>query len=266
VAADCVTLWIGDSLGPVERACMRSVLRQGHQMALYCYSEPEGVPAGVELRDAAEILPEAAIVRHESGSIAIFADWFRYELQRRGLGTWVDADNYLVAPLDMERPYLFGRQIVTPDRPWRRRQRTSIAIGVLRLPADSPMLAGLLGQFDGRSAPDWLSWTSNLRGKIQKRLRGRSDVSRLPWGATGPFAITALAERHGLASQALSVEAFNPAPWYEARWILDPAITLDHVVTERTVGVHLWNECIKGFKNGRAPSGSFLERLHREGA
>src|SRR5690349_7920416 len=38
--ADCVTLWIGESLGAVERACLRSVLRQGHSLALYCYDRP----------------------------------------------------------------------------------------------------------------------------------------------------------------------------------------------------------------------------------
>ena len=42
----------------------------------------------MELRDAAEILPESRIIRHKTGSVALFANWFRYELQRRGLGTW----------------------------------------------------------------------------------------------------------------------------------------------------------------------------------
>src|SRR5687768_2878830 len=84
----CVTLWIGPSLGAVERACLKSVLRQGHRLALYCYREPIGVPDGVELRDAAEILPEHRIIRHKTGSVALFANWFRYELQRRSLGTW----------------------------------------------------------------------------------------------------------------------------------------------------------------------------------
>ena len=32
-----------------------------------------------------------------------------------------------------------------------------------------------------------------------------------------------------------------------------------------TVAIHLWNECIKGFKNEPAPDGSFLSRLKREG-
>ena len=104
----CVTLWIGDSLGPVERACLRSVLRQGHALTLYCYREPIGIPAGVDVADASAILPESAVLRDSTGSVALFSDWFRYELLQRGLGTWVDTDVYLVRALDTESPYLFG--------------------------------------------------------------------------------------------------------------------------------------------------------------
>jgi len=252
VTADCVTLWIGDSLGPVERACFKSVLRQGHSLALYCYGKVAGVPSGIEVRDASEVLPESAVFLHERGSVALFADWFRYELQRRALGTWVDADNYFIAPIDMKRPYLFGEQVVTRPRLWRR-QRKSIAIGVLRIPADSPMLPPLLGLFGGRENPERAS------------RRPMAHLSQLPWGTTGPFAITAVAERFGLTDQASPCDVFNPVPWYEARWLMDPAIGLEQVISPRTVGVHLWNECIKGFKNKPAPPGSFLDRLHREG-
>src|SRR5689334_5913692 len=98
----CVTLWIGESLGPVERACLCSVIRQGHRLVLYCYRRPAGVPEEVELKDAATILPESSVFYHRKGSVALFADWFRYELQRRGSGTWVDTDVYLLRPLDKE--------------------------------------------------------------------------------------------------------------------------------------------------------------------
>lgn len=266
MTADCVTLWIGPSLGPVERACLRSVLRQGHSLALYCYGEPQAVPGGVEVRDAAEILPEEAIVRHRNGSVALFSDWFRYELQRRGLGTWIDTDSYFVAPLDMERPYLFGKEIVDAPSVWRSRQRELIAAGVLRLPPDSPMLPPLLGQFDGRTIPDWLSWHTKLLARFRRWTGRPSNLSALPWGTAGPFAIAALADRFGLSAYALPTDVFNPVPWYRARWILDPALRIEDVMTERTVTVHLCNECIKGFKNEPAPPGSFLERLHREGA
>ena len=52
----CVTLWVGEKLGPIERACLKSITRSGNRLALYCFAEPSGVPEGVEVRDASEVL------------------------------------------------------------------------------------------------------------------------------------------------------------------------------------------------------------------
>ncbi len=251
----CVTMWIGESLGPVERACMRSVLRQGHSLALYCYRPPGGVPDGVELRQAAGILPEQLVLRHKTGSVAPFSDWFRCELQRKGLGTWVDTDLYLLAPLNSQRPYLFGQEA----NGW-------INNGVLRLPADSPLVAALVEFFENPKTPSWLPWRPYLAARLRELVAGKSDLSRLPWGSTGPRALTALAERFGMSGEALPADVFNPVAWNQAAWVRDPAVQLGDVTSERSVAVHLWNECIKGYKNAPAPAGSFLERLHREGA
>jgi hypothetical protein len=252
---DCVTLWIGDRLGPVERACLLSVLRQGHSLALYCYRIPAGVPQGVEVRDASEVLPKDRIFTHWTGSVGVFADWFRYELQRRGLGTWLDTDNYLIAPIDLQRPYLFGEY-----------EPGKIANGVVRLPADSRFVGELLELFENPTTPSWLPWRPYLAAKLREMLTGKAALSKMPWGTTGPFAMTAIAKRLGLASEALPSKAFNPVPWRQAEWILDPERTLEEAITDRTVGVHLWNQCIRDYKDKPAPAGSFLHRLQREGA
>lgn len=255
MAADCSTLWIGDALGPVERACLRSVLNQGHQLTLYCYRKPEGIPHGVQIRDAHDILPASEIFFHRNGSIAAFADWFRLELQRRGLGTWVDTDVYLLSPLDAERPYLFGEE----------EQPSGINNAVLRLPADAPLLAALLDIFKTRRIPSWFPPRIYWRARLREMIGGRVDFTDLPLGSTGPFALTAAARRFGVAGEALPVDVFNPVAWDKAGWIRDPAIRLESVITKRTVAVHLWNECIKRFKNAPAAEGSFLSRLHHEG-
>ena len=251
----CVSLWIGESLGPVERACLRSVLRQGHRVTLYCYGSVAGVPEGVVVEDASEIIPEAEIFHHDAGSVGHFSDWFRYELQSRGLGTWIDTDVYLLRPLDEERTYLFGEQ--APG---------VLNNAVLRLPKDSPILPELLHPFRERVTPAWLPVRVRFSAKLRELARGKADLGRLPWGSTGPQALTALARRYSLMSEALPADAFYPVPWQRARWILDPRIALQDVVTERTVAVHLWNECIRPFKDKTAPEGSFLHRLQREGA
>ena len=231
---DCVTLWIGDPLGRVERACLRSVLRQGHHVVLYVYDDVDGVPEGVEVRDAADVLPRDRIVRYPDGGVALFSNWFRYELLRRGAGTWIDTDQYLVAPIDPDRPYVFGYE----SDDW-------IAIGVLRLPPDSPVLAPLLAQFAEQA---------------------RDTVADLPWGTTGPKAVTALLREHGLTHWAYPPEVLYPVHFSDAGWICDPQRSLDDVLTPTSIGVHLWNERIKAFKDAPPPPGSFLARLHDEGA
>ena len=247
---DCMTLWIGDRLGPVERACLRSVVGQGHRLALYCYARPAGVPEGVEVRDAAEILPQSTVFRHRSGSFALFADWFRYELLLRGLGTWVDTDVYLLAPLEGEREHLFGEQ-----------QAGLINNAVLRLPPRSPILPQLLKPFRNGAAPAGLP----LRSRLKRLVPGRAELADLPWGSTGPHALTALTRRFSIASEALPPDILYPVPWQRAEWIRDPSLQLSDMVTGRTVAVHLWNERIRGFKNQPAPEGSFLHRLQSEG-
>src|SRR6185436_14119306 len=97
--AQLVTLWIGPELTFLERACLRSVIRHNHSVALYCYEPPAGVPDEVELRDARAILPEGSIIRHRDGSPSLFSNRFRYELQRQAMGVWIDCDLYFVAPL-----------------------------------------------------------------------------------------------------------------------------------------------------------------------
>jgi len=254
VTADCVTLWIGDRMGAVERACLQSVMRQGHGVALYCYRTPDGIPASVELRDAEEILPESKVFTGRNGSFAAFSDWFRYELLERGLGTWVDTDMYLLRPLEMRTPNLFGEE--SPG---------IINNAILRLPQNSPMLPPLLAPFDKGRVPRGLTWRQRFPLHIQQIFRGKLDLSGLPWGSTGPLAISALAREFDLASQALPSDVLYPASWREPDWIRDSSMTLEEIITERTVGIHLWNECIKGYKDDPAPAGSFLARLQQQG-
>lgn len=255
MTSDCVTLWIGDSLGPVERACMRSVLRQGHSLALYCYGRPSGVPDGVELREASTVLPESEVMFHRTGSPGLFADWFRLELQKRALGTWIDLDMYLLGPIDLAQPYLLAEE-----------EPGLINNAVLRLPSDSPMLPLLIEPFEKRTTPSWLPWHRYLWAKAGELLHGEADLSQLPWGTTGAYGLTALARRFGLYSLAYPPDVFYPTGWRQARWIVDPGVKPDDVTTERTRAIHLSNQCIAAFKNLPAPEGSFLSRLQREGA
>lgn len=249
----CVTLWIGPALGPIERACLRSVVRQGHPLALYCYREPGGVPDGVELRDAAAIVPEDRIVRHESGSVSLFSNRFRYELQRRGLGTWLDCDAYFLKPMDDRRPYLLAEF----EPGW-------VSPGVLRLPPDSSMIPPLLEVFEETSVPPWLPWRPRFAARWRLARTGRSGLPQMPWGSAGPRALTHVAREHHLLGLAHPPAVFHPLRWQEAERIRREP--LEALIAPETVSIHVWNERIKHFKDSPAEPGSFLARLQAEGA
>ena len=251
----CNTLWIGPALGAVERACLLSVMRHGHRLRLYCYAVPDGVPKGVEICDAAEILPEERIIRHKSGSAALFANWFRYRLQEMGRGLWIDTDIYLLAPIEAAGPTVMGEE-----------EPGVLNTAVLRLPPESPLLPELLALFEENSVPPWLKFRHRLRAQMRLLITGRSGLAMMPWGSAGPNALTALATRHGLCHLALPREVFYPVHWRDADWIRNPAIRLEDRITPDTVAIHLWNERIRQFKDLPAPSGSFLARLQEEGA
>lgn len=248
-------LWIGSDAGALERACMLSVLRQGHRLILWTYGPVNAVPAGVEMADATEILPKSLILRHETGSVSLFSNWFRYELQRRGLGTWIDSDVYLLQPIDTNSPYLLTE--MAPG--W-------INGGILRMPPDSPALSPLLEIFERPHVPYWLPLRPRLRAQLRRLRTGRVDLSRLPWGTSGPRALTAVARHLGLDSLAVPAAVYSPVPWEHAEWITNPTVTLESWTTPVTRAVHLWNERIKHLKHHPSPPGSFLHRLQSEGA
>jgi len=250
----CNTFWLG-TLGPLERACLRSMLHQGHSVRLWCYETPDGVPEGVELADAEGILPRTDLIFHSSGSVALFANRFRYELQRRSLGLWVDCDVYLVKPLGDLPAQVLGRV-----------DENEINTAVLKLPPNSPILEPLLTLFDDCQVPPWLPWRARSAAWMRLLTSGRSGLSKMPWGSAGPRAVTWLARRYGVDREAMPPAHFYPRHWKDAAWILDPQFTLEDVCLPETLAVHLWNELIKGFKEKPAPPGSFLARLHREGA
>lgn len=224
-------------------------------MRLWCYEAPDGVPEGVELADAEDILPRNELIFHHKGSVALFANRFRYELQRRGLGLWVDCDVYLVKPLEHLPEQVVGRV-----------DENEINTAVLKLPPDSPILGPLLRLFKERHVPPWLPPRAKAAAWVRLLITGRTGLSQMPWGSAGPRAVTWLGRRHGLDRHTLPPAVFYPKHWRDAAWILDPELSLDAICSPETLAVHLWNEIIKDFKDKPARPGSFLARLHREGA
>lgn len=249
-------LWVEGRLGPLERACMRSVVAQGHRLVLWHYHPVDAVPEGVDVRDGREIVPPERLFRHvPTGSWSLFSNLFRYRLLQMGLGMWLDADMYLLKPIDCGDCHIYGFQ-----------DAGQIATGIIALPPDSAVLADLIPYFDAVAIPPWLPWQWRLRFAAQRTLNGRYRLETMPWGNLGPRALHAMLERHGLVNKARPRAEFYPWTWQEAAWIFDPAERFSDRITPETRAVHLYNHAIRDRKNALPEPGSFMARLHAEGA
>lgn len=247
-----LSLWIGGELGTIERLSLRSFVAHGHPVALYSYGEVKGVPRGVEQRDAAAVMPKEAAMalRYANGSYALFANMFRLELQRLGLGLWVDVDVVAMRELDLDGAFVVGRE---SDR--------FLNNAVLKLSPDSPVLRDWLAVAAGGRVPPWLPFHRAPRAWVKQALGRSVHPSELPFGTFGPKTITALAARHGLTGEAQPEPVFYPLHPRDAERLFDPALALNSIVTGETRTIHLWNEKLGALKKTAPPAGSILSDL-----
>lgn len=93
-------------MSAMERLCIASFLKHGHRFILHTYDRPDGLPDGVEVRDASEIIPREQSFRLY-GSWSSFSDHFRYALMSRTRGWWSDLDVVCLRPLVFLCEYAF---------------------------------------------------------------------------------------------------------------------------------------------------------------
>ena len=92
------SLWVGRKLRWIERLAIKSYLDNGWRFQLYAYDDPDNVPDGCEVLDAAAIIPAKDVFREgagsgsHAGSLGAFSDLFRYQLLYKRGGMWTDTD------------------------------------------------------------------------------------------------------------------------------------------------------------------------------
>ena len=65
IAPSIGTYWYGPAIGSLERACLISMMEQGHSVTLFCHEKVGGVPEGVEIRDAREVTGDRPVLFFE---------------------------------------------------------------------------------------------------------------------------------------------------------------------------------------------------------
>jgi hypothetical protein len=247
--------WHGPALSRLERLCMASFIAHGHRVRLHAYQELRGVPPGVEVQDANRILAERYLFRHaKSGSIAAFADWFRYVLLHEHGGIWVDTDVVCLKPLQYSQPLLFGQQ-----------DEQIINNAVLGLPARHELAAWMIDccEFPNRVRP--YDKQRTRRRKLKRRLFQGNQRGNIAWGENGPLGFTQAARHLGYDHYALPFWHFYPVHFSNWRSVFDSGLQENPDLIAGSHALHLWNEMVRrapGFHpERRFDPNSLFERL-----
>jgi hypothetical protein len=247
--------WHGPALSRMERLAVASFLHHGHAVDLHVYDEPRGVPAGARVRDAADILPRESLFLHRrTGSVALFADWFRYRLLAARGGIWADMDVACLQPLTYPQAEIFA---------WEDERQVNNAI--LGLPAGHPLACWLAESCENPNRIHaYDGWRLRLR-KLRRRYLQGDRRDRLRWGELGPKGLTAAARHLGYLERALPSAHFYPVPAARWRTLFESAPGGALSWGAECRAVHLWNNMAAqspGFdKDARFAADSPFERL-----
>lgn len=236
---------------------MASFLRNGHFVDLYVYDEPRGVPVGVNVLDASEVLPRERMFLHRrTGSVALFADWFRYKLLLEKGGIWSDTDVVCLRPLDYPEPVIFARQ-----------DERQINNAILGLPAGHELAAWMVACCENPNRPLPYDGLGMRLRKRMRRLLYADPHAHIGWGEHGPKGFTQAARHLGYEHKALPSWHFYPVCCDDWRSLFESSERTGVVLPEDSRAVHLWNNMTRqwpGFdKNARFPESSPYEQLCR---
>jgi len=250
------SLWIGSSLSKIEILSIRSFLANGHDYHLYVYSNVDGIPDGVTVKDANSLIPEEFVFRTR-GSLSIFSDWFRQELLFTCGGYWADLDMVCLRPLRFEEPIVFAKQ--DSSRACNALLRFPKHHEVTRLLADVSRNPNTVMPYDKRG--------DKLRKRVRKYLLGNRR-NAVMWGEpSGPRGLTKMLRYHGLLKLAKPFYYFYPMHYSCWTCAFDDTFRDDMDFLGASYCVHLWNEKMRrggGIdKNGPFSPVSLVHHLMR---
>ncbi|MFG1351225.1 hypothetical protein [Xanthobacter autotrophicus] len=229
---------MGDRLGPIHAACIRSFVRHGHDVVLHSYGRPVDTPDGVTLFDAAALMTQQELIRHRpTGSPALGANRYRYRLLKAGMGIYVDCDVFCLQPFPDE-PYLFGLE-----------QNGQVNNAVLAMPPDSKLLQDLVSATeDDYFIPPWVRRSDRRVWRLRKAMGFPRHVADQPWGTFGPQLVTYMIQKHHLMKMAQPIDIFYPLHHQQTSLLAQAGLRIADMVTPRTLGLHLYNHSLKGLE------------------
>lgn len=231
------TLWIGSNLSNLESLSLRSHLKVGHKVVLWTFGQVQGVPEGVVVQDAREILSEKDVFAYQSGegagSYSACSNLFRYKMLLEIGGWWVDTDVVALKAFDFDEPYVFASE-------QNRNGSCNPTTCVMKVPAGS----------------DVMRYCWDKAKTIERKT--------VQWGTIGPKLLTKAVFSLNLEEYARSPATFCPVEWFIAE--KDPVVPSPPDIS-RSYAVHLWHEMWRRAridKNGVYDPECLFERLKRD--
>jgi hypothetical protein len=234
------SFWHSGRLRNIETLSLASWLDVGAEVDLYHFGPVEGVPEGVRLRPAGEVLsqdyldrlmPILRVDRRARQPMMNYSDLFRVKLQERGAGIWLDGDVILFRsfPFDPAKPFFA----------WEDRHR--IGSPVFYLPPSSPFIPDYLRVLDDPDLmPHWLGFKRRVLKPLLWKLQGRAwSPPDLGLTIYGNDAFTRLAYKHHITGFALPQHSFYPWNAAETRRFYDPACTERLEDDPQVYGLHI---------------------------
>lgn len=222
-------VWIGDTLGPIHAACLRSFLRHGHDVVLHSYGRPHDTPDGVRLFDAGKLMKETEVeVFKRHNLLAYASDIYRYRIQREGMGLYVDCDVFCLEPFADEE-YVFT---------WE--SGHLIANGILKIPHDSELLKRILKDSENPYfIPYWYSRRKKRKMALRKLLGFPKHVVKQEWGVIGPQLISYHIKQLELTHHAQSIDTYLNLNSQHVPLLYEEGLRVCDLITPRSIGLHL---------------------------
>lgn len=240
---------------------MKSFLYHGHKVELYTYEDIPDVPDGVTLIDANEVLDQSKVFVYGDkigagrGSVAGFANYFRYQMLYHSEDAfWVDMDVLCLKPFEFDQDLVFG---------WQDEYYINNAVIGTRKHKHNLFDELITYCEDPFKIKHWDGWKLSVRKLLRSVVR-KNNTEHIPWGLTGPRALTGYVKKLGLEEYSVRENKFYPIKLKEWKKIFfEPANEIESLISD-SYAIHLWHEKMrreKFNKNAHFDTNSIFERL-----
>ncbi|WP_208347727.1 hypothetical protein [Pseudaestuariivita rosea] len=250
------SLWIGEHLHYLNQLCLKSHLRHGHPVTLYCTDNVTNAPEGVDIRPATEVMDiDMDIVSQTSASF--LSNVFRYQMIRKTGAIWVDCDAFCHKPFPDEWEYIFAGHGM----------RGALNCGVVGLPQQCELMDQLLDYYD--NLPDYPAWWGRRQRKKMDEQNSKLShpvrIYKTERTAFGPQAFTHFAKQTGDFEKAMTPDVLYPVPFQLNDVFYDPHGRVEGHFTDQTVSVHLYTNGTKPWWRKHPPlENSYADRMCKE--